>query len=217
MINTVLFDLDGTIMDTNELIISSFLHIMKDQGSAPLTREHIIPHMGGTLENQLRTFTGAADVADYVRQYRAYNLLHHDNMVRPFPHVEEVIKSLHEMGIQMGVVTTKIRPSSYRVLDLFGLTSYMGTIVTVDDVEHPKPHAEPVLKAVSALNADPARTLMVGDSSFDIQAAHAAGVLSAGVAWSLKGEETLLSYKPHYMLHDMRDLLKLVKQGSEAL
>lgn len=216
MINTILFDLDGTIIDTNELIISSFLHIMKGKTPQPLTRQLIIPHMGGTLENQLQAFSGLTEVSGLVKEYRAYNTLHHDDMVKPFPNVLEVVKTLHEQGIKLGVVTTKIRPSSIRVLEMFDLISYMGSIVTLDDVEHPKPHAEPVLKAIQELDADPAHTLMVGDSSFDILAAKAAGVQSAGVAWSLKGEETLRGYNPDFMIKDMTDLLNLVAQGTEA-
>ncbi|MCP3810438.1 pyrophosphatase PpaX [Paenibacillus sp. SEL1] len=213
MINTILFDLDGTIMDTNELIISTFLHILNHPDADPLTREHIIPHMGGTLDDQLRTFSGLTDVSGLVKDYRAYNQIHHDQMVKPFPYVIEVIQELRARGIKLGVVTTKIRPSTIRVLNLFNLTSSMDYIVTVDDVEHPKPHAEPVLKALAGLNAEAEHTLMVGDSSFDILSAQAAGVKSAGVAWSLKGEETLRGYGPDYMLYDMRDLLKLELQG----
>lgn len=216
MINTILFDLDGTIIDTNELIITSFLHVLKGKTPQPLTREMIIPHMGGTMENQFQTFTGLADVTALVGDYRAYSMLHHDRMVKPFPNVLEVVKALHEQGIKLGVVTTKIRPNTIRVLEMFDLLSYMGSIITVDDVEHPKPHAEPVLKAIQELNADPAHTLMVGDSSFDILAAQAAGVQSAGVAWSLKGEETLRGYNPDFMLKDMTDLLDLVAQGTDA-
>ncbi|MFB5677320.1 pyrophosphatase PpaX [Paenibacillus terreus] len=216
MINTILFDLDGTIIDTNELIITSFLHVLKGKTPQPLTREMIIPHMGGTMENQFQTFTGLADVTALVGDYRSYSMLHHDRMVKPFPNVLEVVKTLHEQGIKLGVVTTKIRPNTIRVLEMFDLISYMGSIITVDDVEHPKPHAEPVLKAIQELNADPAHTLMVGDSSFDILAAQAAGVQSAGVAWSLKGEETLRGYNPDFMLKDMTDLLDLVAHGTEA-
>ncbi|MFM9281054.1 pyrophosphatase PpaX [Paenibacillus jiagnxiensis] len=216
MINTILFDLDGTIIDTNELIITSFLHVLKGKTLQPLTRELIIPHMGGTMENQFQAFTGLADVTGLVGDYRAYSMLHHDHMVKAFPNVLEVVKTLHEQGIKLGVVTTKIRPNTIRVLEMFDLISYMDSIITVDDVEHPKPHAEPVLKAIQELNADPAHTLMVGDSSFDILAAQAAGVQSAGVAWSLKGEETLRGYNPDFMLKDMTDLLDLVAHGTEA-
>jgi pyrophosphatase PpaX len=211
VINTVLFDLDGTIIDTNELIINSFLHVMEGWNHAsPWTREQIIPHMGGTLEQQMRTFSGQEEVSEYVKGYRAYNDIHHEAMVRPFPHVIEVVEALDQAGIIMGVVTTKIRPSTLKVLERFDLLKYMKSIVTVTDVTHPKPHAEPVQKAMAQLGSNPAHTLMVGDSPVDIQSAQNAGALSAGVAWSLKGEQVLNGYKPDYILHDMRDLLDIV-------
>lgn len=216
MIETILFDLDGTIVNTNELIINSFLHVLDQQGSHSYTREKIIPHMGLTLEHQLRQFTGHEDVKPFEQLYRAFQSEHHDEMVREFPHVNEVLAKLHEQGIQLGVVTTKIKASTARVLQLFGLDKYMSVIITLEDVEHPKPHPDPVLKAVEQLGADPAKTLMVGDSPADIQSALAAGVQSAGVAWSLKGEEKLKEYKPHFILQDIRDIYQLLGWESEA-
>lgn len=207
MINTVLFDLDGTIVDTNDLIINTFIHVLTNHfPEQKYTREQIIPHMGTTLEQQMQTFSGREDVADLVTDYRAFNNLHHDTMAREFPHVNEVISTLHERGIKLGIVTTKIRPTTLRALDMFGLKQYMDVIVTVQDVKHPKPHPEPVLTAIDKLGADPASTLMVGDSAADIQSAKAAGVKAAAVAWSLKGVEVLSQYHPDYILEDMTDL-----------
>ncbi len=212
MIDTILFDLDGTIIDTNELIISSFIHVLEKHAPAPLTREQIIPKMGMTLERQMQIFSGVEDVTHFVQAYRSYNDVVHDDMVQPFPHVLEVIEALHHKGIVMGVVTTKNRPGTLKVLEMFGLMKYMKSIVTVIDVEHPKPHPEPVLKALKDLGSDPRKTLMVGDSPVDIQAANAAGVWSAGVSWSLKGEDVLREYNPNYILYTMNDLYPLIEQ-----
>lgn len=211
MINTVLFDLDGTIIDTNELIISSFLDVLgRHYPNEVYTRERIIPHMGATLEAQLRIFSGREDVTDLVKDYRTYNNAHHDEMVRQFPHVLEVMDTLYHRGVTLGVVTTKIQSTAMRSLETLGLLKYMAAIVTVEDVEHPKPHPEPVLTAVQRLYADPSRTIMVGDSGADIQAANTAGVKSAGVAWSLKGVEVLQKYNPDYILNDMRDIYSVL-------
>ncbi|WP_339158121.1 pyrophosphatase PpaX [Paenibacillus sp. FSL W8-0186] len=204
-IDTVLFDLDGTIVDTNELIIASFQHVL-DKHKQPRTREQIIPYMGMTLEQQFQAFSGWEDVAELVTDYRSFNTMHHDTMVKGFPHVGEVVSTLKEKGMKLGIVTTKIRPSTMRVLEMFDLLKYMDAIVTVQDVTHPKPHPEPVLTAIQQLNADPKRTLMVGDSPADIKSAQAAGALSAAVAWSLKGAEELKKYNPDYILEDMLDL-----------
>lgn len=215
MIETVLFDLDGTIIDTNELIISSFMHVFENRESGPLTREQIIPHMGTTLEHQLRAFSGEEDVADFVKTYRSFNSVHHDEMVRPFPHVNEVVERLYGQGLRLGIVTTKIRPSTMMTLEKFGLEPYMSAIVTVNDVQNPKPHPEPVLTAIEKIGCDPRTTLMIGDSPVDIQAAKAAGVKAAAVAWSLKGEEKLREYGPDYILEDMRDLYDIVGLNEE--
>lgn len=213
MIEYVLFDLDGTIVNTNELIINSFMHALKENNLPPLSREQIIPHMGTTLQQQISTFSGLADTSALEKSYRAYNNNHHDELIASFPRVNETMDELLRRGIKLGIVTTKIRPTTLRALEMFDLLKYMETIVTVNDVEHAKPHPEPVLTALRNLNADPKRTLMVGDSAVDIQSAQAAGVRVAGVAWSLKGEETLRKYHPDYIIHDMSDLLTIVEQG----
>jgi len=216
MIECVLFDLDGTIVDTNELIINSFMHALKQNALAPLTREQIIPHMGTTLQQQMRTFSGLEDVTELELSYRSYNYEHHDSLIQSFPNVNETLEELRRRGIKMGIVTTKIRPTTLKALEMFDLLQYMDTIVTVNDVIEPKPHPEPVLTAVRNLGVDLRKTLMVGDSAVDIQSAKAAGVYAAAVAWSLKGEETLRKYEPDYIIHDMKELFDIVEQGTNV-
>lgn len=217
MIECVLFDLDGTIVNTNELIIGSFMHALKENNLPPITREQIIPHMGTTLQQQISAFSGLEDTSVLELSYRAYNNLHHDELIDSFPNVNETMEELSRRGIRLGIVTTKIRPTTLKALEMFDLLKYMETIVTVNDVTHPKPHAEPVLTAVRNLGVDPQRTLMVGDSTVDILSAKAAGVRVAAVSWSLKGEETLRKYEPDYIIHDMKDLYEIVQQGTNEL
>ncbi|MEK3688217.1 pyrophosphatase PpaX [Paenibacillus sp. LMG 31459] len=215
MIECVLFDLDGTIVNTNELIISSFMHALKENNLPALTREEIIPHMGTTLQQQMSAFSGLQDTSVLELSYRSYNYAHHDELIRSFPHVNETMEGLLSRGIKLGIVTTKIRPTTLKALEMFDLLKYMETIVTVNDVSQAKPHPEPVLTAVANLGVDPARTLMVGDSAVDIQSAKAAGVRVAAVAWSLKGEEMLRKYNPDYIIHDMKDLYTIVEQETK--
>ncbi|WP_186364149.1 HAD hydrolase-like protein, partial [Staphylococcus hominis] len=75
-----------------------------------------------------------------IKAYRSFNTIHHDDMVRPFPHVNEVVERLHRHGLSLGIVTTKIRPSTMMTLEKYDLERFMSAIVTVNDVEHPKPH-----------------------------------------------------------------------------
>ncbi|WP_235533086.1 pyrophosphatase PpaX [Paenibacillus sp. Leaf72] len=205
-IKTMLFDLDGTIIDTNELIIRSFLDALQGVVPADFSREHIIPSMGQPLTMQMQQFSGLEDVTHLVAAYREVNLRLHDEYVKPFDYVVEVIRNLHEQGIQIGIVTTKMRLTTERGLKYVGLSDYIDTIVTIDDVTNPKPHPEPVSMAIAALGADPATTLMLGDSSVDILSAEAAGALPVGVAWSMKGSQLLRDSGAQYVIDDMREL-----------
>ncbi|GMK39232.1 pyrophosphatase PpaX [Paenibacillus sp. CCS19] len=209
-IKTMLFDLDGTVLDTNELIIQSFIHALDGIVEPGFGAEHIIPSMGLPLVDQLRQFSGREDVAELLVKYREFNLRVHDDYVQAFPYVNEVLKTLHERGIQMGVVTTKMRLTTERGLTFVGIRDYMSSIVSIDDVKNAKPHPEPVLRALEELGADPATTMMVGDSAVDMESAAAAGAIPVGVAWSLKGEQKLRVSGAQHIIHDMRDLLKFV-------
>lgn len=207
---TVLFDLDGTILDTNELIIRSFLHALEGHVAEDFSRDHIIPFMGAPLIEQLKRFSGLDDVELLANKYRDKNLELHDDYVKAFEGVNEVIEKLYKAGIKLGVVTTKMRLTTDRGLKHVGIADYMGTVVTIDDVTKAKPDAEPVLKAMEALQANPKTTLMVGDSTMDIESGINAGVDTAGVAWSLKGEKVLTETGATYIIHHMNDILSIV-------
>ncbi|MGO4369397.1 pyrophosphatase PpaX [Paenibacillus sp. MCAF20] len=214
-IRTMLFDLDGTILDTNELIIRSFVEALKGVAVEGFGREHIIPTMGEPLIDQLRRFSGLEEVSHLVDAYREINLRLHDDLVKPFEYVVEVLRNLHGKGIQIGVVTTKMRLTTEKGLKFVGIDEYVDAVITIDDVKNPKPHPEPVNKAIALLGADPETTMMVGDSVVDIKSAVAAGTVAVGVAWSLKGEKLLSEAGAHHIIYDMRDLYAFVGMESE--
>ncbi|RAV02761.1 pyrophosphatase PpaX [Paenibacillus sp. YN15] len=215
MLKAVLFDLDGTILNTNELIIASFLHTLEGETPRVYTREDIIRNFGRTLVDQMREYTGLQNVERYIAKYREFNIERHDELIMDFPHVGEVLEKLHRAGLRLGVVTSKIRKTSLMGLERFGLTPYLDAIITVEDVTEPKPHGEGILKAAAILGVKPEETLMVGDSQYDILAAKHAGTRVAGVAWTAKGEDYLSGLGPDYMIRDMRELLEIcgVKSG----
>jgi pyrophosphatase PpaX len=206
--NTILFDLDGTLIDTNELINESFYHTFKQFG-LEFTHEEIIAFNGPPLRETFEKID--LDKAEaMITTYRKHNLEHHDNYVKAFPHVKETLRGLKERGIKLGIVTTKMRKTAIRGMKITGIYSYFDTIIALDDITNPKPHPEPVLSAMKNLQAEKESTLMIGDNHHDIESGHNAGVKTAGVAWSLKGEEVLQNYNPTYMLHDMKDLLDII-------
>ena len=207
-IQTILFDLDGTLIDTNELINESFYHTFKQFG-LEFTHDEVISFNGPPLRDTFEKID--LDKAEaMITTYREHNLEHHDDYVKAFPNVKETLKELKNRGIQLGVVTTKMRGTAIRGMKLTGIYEYFDTIIALDDISNPKPHPEPVLRAMKNIHANPETTLMVGDNHHDIESGQNAEVKTAGVAWSLKGEDVLQKYKPTYMLHDMKDLLEII-------
>ncbi|WP_124728379.1 pyrophosphatase PpaX [Staphylospora marina] len=201
----ILFDLDGTLIDTNELILQSFMHTLETHCPGRYTREDVLAIMGEPLIDQMRRFD-ESQAEDMVKTYHVHNEANHDRFVKEFPHVTETLEALHKAGVVMGIVSNKRRMVVDMGLKLFGLDRYMDTVVCFGDGLKGKPEPDMILYAMEQLGAKPEETLMVGDSRYDLIAARRAGVRSAAVAWSLHAEE-LPKYEPDHFLQDMRDLL----------
>lgn len=207
-ITTLLFDFDGTLADTNELILSSFEHVLEKHFPGRFGREEMLPFIGPTLHD---TFSSIApDMTDQlIHEYREWNLAHHDDYVTEFEGVTDTLRKLYDLGLKMAVVSTKKRDMVERGVNLLGITPYFETVIGLDDVTKPKPDPEPLLLALDRLGRIPAESLMIGDNFHDILGGRNAGVRTAAVAWALKGEEYLQTFKPDYMLQHMSDLLKV--------
>ncbi len=207
---TVLFDLDGTLIDTNELIIASFTHTIEKYADRPYTREEIIDFIGPPLIDSFQKVNPDL-VEEMMATYREHNYAHHEQYVEAYPTVVETINELKQAGLKLGIVTTKLSDTAKLGLKITGMDQLFDVLIGLDDVENAKPHPEPILKAMNLLHANPMTTLMVGDNYHDIEAGHNAGVKTAGgVAWSLKGRKVLEKHDPDYMLEEMRDLLAIV-------
>lgn len=211
-ITTLLFDLDGTLINTNELIISSFLHTLDHYFPEQYKREDVYPFMGPTLVD---TFSGidAERTEEMIAHYRKFNLENHDMLVTEFDGVFETIRTLKENNFKLAIVSTKLRDTVIKGLKLTNLYQFFDTIVALDDVTEPKPHPEPLLKALQELGSRPEETIMIGDNFHDIEGGKNAGTVTAGVAWSVKGKEFLQSYHPDYMLETMPELLDILEIG----
>ncbi|OCA89094.1 pyrophosphatase PpaX [Pseudobacillus wudalianchiensis] len=211
-ITTLLFDLDGTLINTNELIISSFLHTLNHYFPDQYKREDVYPFMGPTL---VETFSGidAERTEEMIARYRKFNLENHDMLVTEFTGVFETIRTLKENNFKLAIVSTKLRDTVIKGLKLTNLYPFFDTIVALDDVTHPKPHPEPLLKALQEVGSKPEEAMMIGDNFHDIEGGKNAGTLTAGVAWSVKGKGFLQSFDPDYMLEAMPDLLDILKIG----
>jgi pyrophosphatase PpaX len=207
--DTILFDLDGTLINTNELIIASFLYTLDKYFPEQYNREHILPLMGTPLVETMELFDKER-VQDLVQTYREHNIAHHDELVTEFKGVFETVEVLYKKGYKLGIVTTKMRNTVKMGLKLTGLDQFFQTVVTLDDVEKAKPDPEPVQKALALLHSTPDRAIMVGDSKYDILAGQNAGTQTAGVSWTIRGNDYLQQFNPDYMLNEMTDLLDVL-------
>jgi pyrophosphatase PpaX len=212
-LRTVLFDLDGTLIDSVRLILDSYHHTLATHGLPPRSDEEWLRGVGTPLTTQFAEWRETEGMLDaLIATYREYNLKHHDRMVTVYPGVVDVVQALKRDGIATGLVTSKNRSGALRGLTLARLESLMDVLVCADEVENPKPHPEPVEKAVRLLGADPASTVYVGDSIHDMRSGRAAGVRTAAALWGPFGRSHLEGAQPDYWLEKPEDLLAMVRR-----
>ena len=192
---TILFDLDGTLIDSIELILASHRHatleVLGESPSDDVLRRGI----GVPLLTQMRTLDATRAEA-LVTAYRAFNHRMHDELLRPYEGLLELCATLHEEGAVLGVVTSKSRPIVDLAFAQLSFEPLLDVVVTSDQTEHHKPRPEPILEALRRLDRDSSGACYVGDSPFDMQAAHAAGVAAIGVSWGAFTEDELLDEQP---------------------
>jgi pyrophosphatase PpaX len=210
-IQTVLFDLDGTLIDSIRLILDSYHHTLAAHGMPPRTDEDWLRGVGTPLNVQFAEWRDdLGKLEAMVATYREYNLAHHDRMVTIYPGIVAAVGSIRAAGRRTGLVTSKNRQGALRGLTLVRLEAMMDVLVCADEVTNPKPHPEPVEKAVVLLGADPATTVYVGDSIHDMVSGRAAGVRTAAALWGPFGREHLELATPDYWLETPADLLTLL-------
>ena len=207
--DAVLFDLDGTVVDSVELIISSFQHATREVLGREFTREETIQGIGKPLREQMVALSpGHAD--DLVRSYQVFNHREHDRMLTLYDGVKTLLIGLRDAGVKLGLVTSKSRRVTQMAFDLTGIEALFDETVCAEDTPRNKPLPDPILLCMERLGVPAQRSVYVGDSPFDIQAAHAAGVESIGVTWGVFSEEVLAAERPGTLVHSMSGLAEVL-------
>jgi len=207
----ILFDLDGTLIDTTPLIIESFRHTFFNHFNIVKQDDELYEYLGIPLKKPFeKLYPDKVDIL--LNTYREYNLLKHDECVSIFLGIPQLLKECRRKGIKLGVVTSKRRDLAGRGMELFGLQSYMDVFIGYEDTTIHKPEGEPVLKAMKELGmADGSKVLYVGDSPYDILCARNAGVKSAAVTgWSYVPRNDLLACTPDYCIQTPVELLSYI-------
>ena len=214
-IQGVLFDLDGTLVNSTVLILRTFKVTLKHFIKRDVPDEEIIRFFGLPLRECLANFD-AAQVDEMITYYRNYNNEMHDVLLQPFPHIEDGLKRLENMQIKKAVVTSKTHNMAKRGLKILKLDKYILDIIGCEECTKHKPDPEPMLKGAASIILPPGKCLCVGDSPYDLLSGRAAGCKTVAVGWSLFDKKYFFSLiKPDYVIEDLQELGDIVQSINE--
>jgi pyrophosphatase PpaX len=209
-VRAVLFDLDGTLVDTIGLILASFRHATEVVLGQAVADDLLLAGIGTPLAKQMSSFS-EQHAEELVRVYREHNLSVHDALAAEFPGVADVLRELKDDGYPIGIVTSKLSAMAWRGLRLFGLDEYIDVMVGVDDVELHKPDPYPLVHAAGLLGVPLSECAYVGDSPHDMEAAIAGGAIAIAALWGPFDREVVMRPAPHYALDSIAGLPVLLQ------
>lgn len=213
-IEVVLFDLDGTLIDTIELILSSMRHATAQVLGEALPDDVLLHNVGVPLRTQMCEFAPGRE-EELLGVYRAHNAVVHDELVCDYPGTEEALQALKRGGYRMGVVTSKSLSVARRGLDHFGLSEYFETLVGYEDTEIHKPQPEPLLLAAKRMGVSIGRCCYVGDSPHDMNAGRASGSMTVAALWGPFAER-VLEPGPDFAIHRLSELPVLLGEAGSG-
>ena len=216
MINTVLFDFDGTLVNTNDVIIASWQHTYMHYRGREESLETITSCFGEPLLITMEREFPGVDPQESAEVYRTFQQQNAHLLVKIFPGIVDLLKALKETGYRMGIVTSRTRESALRYMDMFGITEYFEAMVTCDDTTVHKPNPEPILLGLEKMGITRDEAIMIGDSPFDIKCANNAGVKSVMVDWRITCDNSALisDCKWDYEIKEPMDLLQVLAEAN---
>lgn len=211
-LDTIIFDLDGTLIDTNDIIIRSFRSTFERHfPDLDVTNYQIHSFIGPTLEQTFSDYTtDPFEIQDMIQSYREFYVKYEIGNFHIYPDVYEVVSDLKQKNYNLAILTSKFREAAWPSYTHYKLDEIFDVFVGLDDVEYPKPHKNSIETVLSHF-PDSSTAIMIGDNQGDIMAGNNAGIYSAGVSWSLKGKDHLLEVNPDFMLENMKDIYRVIQ------
>lgn len=213
----VIFDFDGTLVDSKEVIGEATNRALEDCGYPRLDVQQIYHLIGLPLVHSLRVFLGeAASEDDVERVFERYR--HHWYDLEPgnihlFPDVREMLDALHVQGLEMAIATSKSLKGLDRLLDTLDLRKYFGFWITNDMVATGKPHPEMVERALAHFSRTPGEAVMVGDTIYDLRMGRAARVDTCAVTYGSHSAAQLAGESPDYLVGSAAELRQVLLGG----
>jgi pyrophosphatase PpaX len=212
LLGAALFDFDGTLVDTTEMIHQSMRHATSTVlGREDIPREALLANVGQPLPRQLELID--AEKAELLLEaYRRHHEENHDALIDEFPGIEEALSRLRSAGTKLAVVTSKRRVSVEMALkNVPRLRDIVDRFVVMEDTSEHKPHPEPLLRGLELLGGVPKEeAAYVGDSPFDVRAARAAGLTSVAVSWGAFSEDRLREAEPDHLVPDIESAVDVL-------
>ena len=209
----VIFDLDGTLLDTRPAIEASFLHVFKEYlPDREFTDEEKADFMGPTLQQTFRKYLPDEDVEALVEKYRVHNRQMQKTLVKAFPHAREMLDYLKDNGYRYGIASSKTTEIIRLGLQAAGLDDYFSVIVGVEEIENPKPDKEVIVKGYQRLHGRLDNAVYVGDVVSDVKAAQNAGVYSIAYCSNPIRQQALADARPNKLIHDLGEIIDILRE-----
>lgn len=199
----VIFDMDGTLTQTNQLIFDSFNYIAVKYKGREYTESEITAMFGPPEEGALVGIVGQENLDQAMGEYLGFYRMHHDELARLYPGILDVLDYLKRRGIHRALFTGKGIHTTTITLEQFGLKPYFDFVVTGNDVVNHKPSAEGIHRILKHFELQPDEVLMVGDSVSDAKASREAGAKIAAVLWDSYSRDKVLQVSTDYVFHNV--------------
>jgi len=206
MYNYIIFDVDGTLLDTEIAVLSSLQKLVSEELNKNYSFEELKFALGIPGEVALNKL-GITNILECSEKWNVYlkEYFHH---VKIFDDIKESLVKLNEMGVFIGIVTSKTKEEFLNDFVPFGLSNYFKLVVCADDTEKHKPNPEPLLKFIELSEVDKSETIYIGDTKYDLDCALGAGIDFALALW---GAKSSIGIDANYILENPKQILELVK------
>jgi len=209
----IVFDMDGTLVDTDLMLVEAMMVLFrKYRPDFKISLSTLIYFSGPPIEDTLATYFPHIDQRALIQEFKDVSFSYYEKDAMLFPETEATLRKLHERGIRLAVFTNKHHDRTLATLRMFGIERYFDYVVGYDDLAHPKPHPEGLLRCLEHFKVTREQLLFFGDTIYDYEAAKAAGVPSALTAWTLRKFPNHV--RPTHWIGDYRQLLEVSGHGN---
>jgi HAD superfamily hydrolase (TIGR01509 family) len=207
----IVFDMDGTLTQTNQLIYDAFNYIAQKYAGRTFSIPEITAMFGPPEEGSMLHIVRQDQLKEVMADYLAFYRREHHRLARLYPGIEDVLKFIKERGLKLALFTGKGIDTTMITLEEFGIKKYFDYVVTGSDVKNHKPSAEGLEKILKHFVLPPEEVLMVGDHVSDVKAAHDAGVKIAAVVWDSYARDKVLQMETDAVFHTVQDFYRWIQ------